>query len=188
MKKLFFVTSNQGKVREVKEKLMPLGYEVIQKNIGYPEIQTESLEHVAEFGVIQVRKTLDHPFILEDAGLFIDALHGFPGVYSSYVYHTIGLQGILTLLSEVDTAERTAVFRSVFAFATPSGEKHLFSGSCKGVISKVMKGNKGFGYDPIFIPNDEKKTFAEMQTEEKNQFSHRGKSLNKLVQFLNNQH
>ncbi len=184
MKKIFFITSNNGKVHEAIKKLHPLGYDIIQKNIGYPEIQTDSLEKVARFGVHHVQDLVDHPFILEDAGLFIDALHGFPGVYSSYVYHTIGLDGILSLLNERKHTHRSAVFRSVFAYADPNGDPWLFLGECKGIISNKKKGEKGFGYDPIFIPSSSERTFAEMDTEEKNGFSHRGKSLGKLVDFL----
>lgn len=184
MKKIFFITSNAGKMHEVVSKLRPLGYNIIQKNLGYPEIQTDSLEDVAGFGVKHIQKKITHPFILEDAGLFIDALNGFPGVYSSYVYHTIGLDGILSLLKDKLENNRSAVFRSVFAYAKPSGDPLLFVGECNGFISDMKRGKKGFGYDPIFIPSSLERTFAEMDTEEKNSFSHRGRSLEKLVHFL----
>ena len=183
MSTLYFITSNKGKVHETVEKFAPLGIRVEQKNLGYPEIQTDGLEDVAKYGVTHIQKQgINHPFILEDAGLFIDDLEGFPGVYSSYVYHTIGLDGILSLLDGV--SKRTAVFKSVFAYARPSGEPSLFIGLCKGEITMGKKGSKGFGYDPIFIPNGEDKTFAQMDTKEKNQFSHRGKSLEQLYEFL----
>lgn len=184
MKEIFFITSNDGKVHEAKNKLHPLGYRIIKKNLGYPEIQTDSLEEVARYGVQHVQKTIDHPFILEDAGLFIDALQGFPGVYSSYVYHTIGLDGVLSLLTDKKKRIRSAVFRSVFAYAKPEGDPLLFVGECNGMISTEKKGGKGFGYDPIFMPLSSDRTFAEMRAEEKNAFSHRGKSLEKLVHFL----
>jgi XTP/dITP diphosphohydrolase len=184
MKPLYFITSNKGKLHETKTELEPLGYSVIQKNIGYPEIQSEHLEDVARYGVEHLQQQLDHPFILEDAGLFIDALQGFPGVYSSYVYYTIGLDGILTLLKKSKDADRAALFKSVFAYGEPSGEMQLFIGTCQGHIAREKKGSKGFGYDPIFIPNNEQLTFAEMDTKKKNTYSHRGKSLIKLKKFL----
>lgn len=184
MKTLYFITSNMGKLHEAKTKLAPLGYKVIQKDLGYPEIQAETLQEVAHFGVKHIQKRLDHPFILEDAGLFIDKLHGFPGVYSSYVYFTIGLQGILSLLKGVPEKKRTAVFKSVFAYAAPQGEESLFTGQCLGQISMRLRGKKGFGYDPLFIPSSAQKTFAEMDTKEKNLYSHRGKSLEKLALYL----
>jgi XTP/dITP diphosphohydrolase len=185
MKTLYFITSNMGKVHEATEKLKPYGYKIIQKNCGYPEIQTETLEEVARFGITYLQNTsIDHSFILEDAGVFIDALHGFPGVYSSYVYHTISLNGILTLLEHVPEEKRCAQFKSVFAYGTPQGDMHVFIGTCKGKITLQQKGSKGFGYDPIFQPDGFTKTFAEMSTEQKNMVSHRAKSLEKLVEFL----
>ena len=188
MKTLYFITSNNGKVHEATEKLKPFDYNIIQKNYGYPEIQTETLEEVAQFGVKHFhQKNIDHPFILEDAGLFIDGLKGFPGVYSSYVYFTIGLDGILELMKNVIDEKRTAQFRSVFAYGTPQGDIQLFIGSCQGIITREKQGSKGFGYDPIFKPNSFDKTFAEIETNEKNRISHRAKSLEKLVTFLKNQ-
>ncbi|OYT29645.1 non-canonical purine NTP pyrophosphatase, RdgB/HAM1 family [Thermoplasmatales archaeon ex4572_165] len=184
MNTLYFITGNKGKVHEATEKFRPLGINIRQKNLGYPEIQTDTLEDVAAYGVTHIQKQgIDHGFILEDAGIFIDGLQGFPGVYSSYVYHTIGLQGILDLLA--NTLKCTAVFRSVFAYAEPKGDPHFFIGECLGKILKEEKGSQGFGYDPIFIPDGSDRTFAQMDTSEKNQFSHRGKSLEKLYNFLN---
>jgi len=183
MKTLYFITGNKGKIHEATEKFRPLGINIKQKNMGYPEIQTDKLEEVAAYGVNHIqRQGIDHPFILEDAGIFIDILHGFPGVYSAYVYHSIGLQGIIDLLANSDDC--SAVFRSVFAYAEPKGDAHFFIGECTGKIIKQEKGTQGFGYDPIFIPKGSDKTFAQMNTSEKNLFSHRGKSLEKLYNFL----
>jgi len=182
MKKIYFVTSNKGKLVEAQKKFSEIGIEVVQKNIGYPEIQADSLEDVAIFGVEHVLNRLNQPFILEDTGLFIDALAGFPGVYSAYVYQTIGLDGVLKLMNDI--TDRKAVFRSVFAYGAPGCKPQLFVGECKGVISTVKRGSNGFGYDPIFIPQNSSKTFAEMDISDKNSFSHRGKSLEKLIDFF----
>ena len=89
---------------------------------------------------------------------------------------------ILNLLKNVE--DRSAVFRSVYAYAEPKFEPMLFNGECTGIISSESRGTGGFGYDPIFIPTDESKTFAEMKIGEKNRISHRGKALDKLVEFL----
>jgi XTP/dITP diphosphohydrolase len=182
MKELFFITSNTGKVQEATEKLRPLGFSVMQKDLGYPEVQADSLEEVATWGVSNVQERFDSPFILEDAGLFIDDLQGFPGVYSKYVFFTIGLGGILKLLEGVE--KRGAVFRSVYAYSEPGKKPLLIIGECKGIISMRKQGTHGFGYDPIFIPDGAKKTFGDMSVEEKNQFSHRGKALEKLATVL----
>ena len=185
MKTIYFITGNNGKLEEAKKKFSTVDINVVQKDLGYPEIQAETLEDVAKFGVEHIQKRFENPFILEDAGLFIDALDGFPGVYSSYVFYTVGLKGILKLLDGIDEAKRVAQFRSVFAYGEPDQKPKLFIGECKGNISFEAKGAHGFGYDPIFIPEGEMRTFAQMETEEKNNFSHRGKSLDKLIDFFN---
>lgn len=182
MKTLYFITSNKGKFVEAKEKLRSLGFSVVQKDLGYPEIQAESLEDVALQGITYVRMGFNKPFMLEDAGLFIEALHGFPGVYSKYVFFTIGLPGILRLLSDV--RNRKAVFQSVYAYSEPRKKPIIVLGECKGIISMKEQGTHGFGYDPIFIPDGAQKTFGEMTIEEKNQFSHRAKALEKLINVL----
>ena len=96
MKTIYFITSNKGKALEAKKKFSEINIEVIQKNLGYPEIQADTLEEVAIFGVEDVKKRFDYPFILEDAGLFMMHLDGFPGVYSAYVFIQLDV-GILKL-------------------------------------------------------------------------------------------
>jgi XTP/dITP diphosphohydrolase len=107
-------------------------------------------------------------------------------VYSAYVFYKIGCSGILKLMNGLEDSNRKACFRSVIAFSEPDKNPLLFVGESYGTISKKYLGKHGFGYDPIFIPDDETKTFAQMETEEKNQFSHRGKSLEKLIDFFKN--
>jgi len=187
MKTIYFITSNKGKLSEAKRKLSDIGIEVVQRNLGYPEIQADTLEDVARFGVEHVQKRFNHTFILEDAGLFIDVLNGFPGVYSSYVFRTIGCKGILKLLEGHEANERKAVFRSVFAYKEPDENPVFFVGECHGKISTAESGDHGFGFDPIFIPVGDTKTFAQMDVGEKNCFSHRGKSLEKFIDFFKKQ-
>jgi len=182
MKTVYFVTSNKGKFLEAKEKLSAINIEVVQNNLGYPEPQADTLEEVARFGVEDVQKRFDKPFFLEDAGLFVDSLNGFPGVYSAYVFRTIGYTGILKLLGGID--ERKAVFRSVIAYKETNKNPMFFVGECRGTIVTKELGTHGFGFDPIFVPMGEKKTFAQMDINEKNRFSHRSKSLEKLIDFL----
>ncbi|UCF12760.1 MAG: XTP/dITP diphosphatase [Thermoplasmatales archaeon] len=182
MKTIYFITGNKGKFFEVKEKLKNLDITVVQKNLGYPEVQGVSLKEVAGYGVDHIKKRFPHPFIIEDAGLFVDALEGFPGVYSKYVFFTIGCKGILKLLE--DKKRRTAIFKSVYAYSESNKKPLFFIGECIGTIANKERGEGGFGYDPIFIPNVVTKTFAEMSTEEKNTFSHRGKALEEFIKFL----
>ncbi|RLF42435.1 MAG: non-canonical purine NTP pyrophosphatase, RdgB/HAM1 family [Thermoplasmata archaeon] len=184
MREIYFITGNKGKLLEAEKKLSDLDVRIIQKNIGYPEIQADTLEEVAEFGVQYLVDKVKDTFILEDAGLFIDALKGFPGVYSAYVYKTIGFNGILKLMEGI--RDRGAVFRSVYAYKEPDSPALFFIGECRGAIATKNRGSNGFGFDPIFIPSGSTRTFAEMSTEEKNSFSHRGKALEKLYDFLEN--
>ena len=184
MKKIYFITSNKAKLIEAQKKFSEINIEVVQKNIGYPEIQADTLEEVAFFGVEHVLKNFKGPFILEDAGLFIDKLKGFPGVYSAYVFNTVGCDGVLRLMKDFKLEDRRAVFRSVFAYGKSDCRPNLFFGECKGLISSVKRGNNGFGYDPIFIPQNSYKTFAEMNISEKNSYSHRGRSLERLIDFF----
>lgn len=154
--------------------------QVVQHDVGYPEIQADTLQKVVRFGLEWLGPRIDGPFMIEDAGLFVDGLGGFPGVYSSYAYQTIGNHGILRLLQDVD--ERDAVFRSVVGL--DHGEQHFFLGESRGSIATAMHGEHGFGYDPIFVPEGSSRTFAEMKTVEKNRYSHRGKALKKLSAYL----
>ena len=183
MTQLYFITGNKGKFHEAAEKLRPYGYTVVQNDIGYPEIQAESLTDVVTCAVSDIQKRVNHAFMIEDAGLFIEPLKGFPGVYSKYVFFTIGLSGILRLLRSEEN--RKAVFRSVYAYSKPGRKTLVVTGECIGTIAKQQRGGHGFGYDPIFIPRNEEKTFGEMSMEEKNQFSHRAKALEKLIAALN---
>ena len=182
MRTVYFITGNKGKVVEATRKLTPLGFRVVQKNLGYPEVQADSLEEVAQYGVEQVRERFDKPFMLEDAGVFIQALEGFPGVYSKYVFFTIGLPGILRLLDGVQN--RSAVFRSVYAYHEHGKKPLICTGECTGTIIHECRGTNGFGYDPLFVPKDATKTFAEMSVDEKNQYSHRAKALDMLIMEL----
>ena len=182
MKEVWFITGNKGKFSEAKAKCSTLDIKLVQKDLGYPEIQGDTLEEVIQYGIKYLQNRCSQPFIIEDAGLFINALQGFPGVYSKYVFFTIGLKGILQLLDGVEN--RTATFRSVYAYVEPTQQPTLFIGECQGHLSPTMKGSGGFGYDPLFIPNTETRTFAEMSVEEKNRYSHRGKALDNLIHFL----
>ena len=184
MKDLYFITSNKGKYKEVANKLIEADFKVIQKNLGYPEVQANSLEDVVNFGVSYILERFHKPFIIEDAGIFIKNLNDFPGVYSADVFYKIGCKGILKLLDGIKK-DRGACFKSVIAYVNSDKQIHVFAGECFGHIGFEEVGDNGFGYDPVFIPNGENKTFAEMTVDEKNRFSHRGNSLDKLLEFIN---
>ena len=109
-------------------------------------------------------------------------MKNFPGVYSRYVYDTIGLSGILRQMEGVEN--RAATFRCVLGLILDNGSKHKFVGECKGNLIHEMKGTGGFGYDPIFVPEGYDKTFSELSSEDKNKVSHRGSAMKKLIKFL----
>ena len=150
------------------------------------EIQSESPQEIAHKSVINAYKCAELPIFVEDAGLFIDELGGFPGPYAAYAYKTIHNSGILRLMQ--DTKNRHATFKSVIAYLDETlHEPHIFEGDAEGEITGTERktiDKAAFGFDPIFQPIGSRKTFAEMSIEEKNGFSHRAKALYKFVEWL----
>ncbi len=180
--KLYFVTNNKGKFLEASSILRRYNIELIQIDTEKLEIQSDDLRKIALRAAEYVFEKIRKPIIVEDAGLFIKALNGFPGPYSSYVFKTIGIHGILKLMNDVD--DRRAEFRSVVVLKHPIVGTRIFEGIVNGIISRIPKGSKGFGFDPIFIPNGCTKTFAEMDIEEKNKYSHRARAFRALGEWV----
>ncbi|WP_440763790.1 XTP/dITP diphosphatase [Natronorubrum sp. DTA7] len=166
-----FVTGNEGKVREAREYFDGLAA-VEQIQHDYTEIQSDSLEEIAIHGARETFAALesDEPVIVDDTGLFVDALGGFPGPYSAYVEDTVGVERLWRLAREEENLR--ARFRTVLVYADADGTA-TFEGSVAGTLV-APRGEGGFGYDPIFEYNDQ--TLAEMSTEEKNAISHRGRA------------
>jgi XTP/dITP diphosphohydrolase len=169
---LFFVSSNNHKYLEAKNILDTFGITLGFFKSNLEEIQSNSIKEIALKKARDAYSKYRKPVIIEDDGLFIDSLGGFPGPYSSYVFQTIGNDGILNLLKN----NRKAKFVSIITYCDKTILKS-FDAKLDGVISKSQKG-KGWGYDPIFIPNNLKKTFAEIDN--KNELSHRYKALKKF--------
>ena len=180
--KLYFVTTNQHKVEEARA---ILGAEVEQLDFDYPEIRALGTEEIAADGARLSFEKFGKPLFVEDAGLFVDKLDRFPGTYSAYVFKTLGCEGILKLLEGVEEAEgRGARFISTIAYLEADSEVRVFTGIVSGGISHEMRGSGGFGYDPIFVPEGQDQTFAELG-DEKNQISHRYLALKKFGDYLN---
>ena len=169
---LFFVSSNNYKYQEAKKILDSFGIKLGFFKSNLEEIQSNSIKEISSKKAIDAFSKCKKPLIIEDAGLFIDSLDGFPGPYSSYVFKTIGNKGILDLLKQ----KRKAKFVSVVTYCDKNILK-AFDSKLFGSISKFSKG-KGWGYDPIFIPKNYTKTFAELNN--KNELSHRYKALKKF--------
>ncbi len=169
---LFFASSNSNKFQEAKKILDGFGINLGFFKCELEEIQSNSLKEIAKNKAIQAFQKCKKPLIVEDDGLFIDSLNGFPGPYSSYVFKTIGNKGILKLLKQ----NRKAKFVSIISFYDKKNNES-FESKVNGIISKQVIG-LGWGYDPIFIPSKSKKTFAQLKN--KNELSHRFKALKKF--------
>ena len=198
---LRYVTTNAGKVREAREYIdcEPLEYD-------YTEIQSADIGTVAAHGAREAHAHADEPVLVDDAGLFVDSLDGFPGPYSSYVEDTLGIERVQRLTKDEET--HRAAFRCVLAYcdgeefdaspdpidrgdralAAAAGEDSgagppvkLFEGVVRGRIV-APRGEGGFGYDPIF--EHDGTTMAEMDTEAKNAISHRGRALAKFGEWF----
>jgi XTP/dITP diphosphohydrolase len=174
-----FVSTNPGKFREVEEILRSFGMPVSWDRRSLPEPQADSLEEVV-VGKIQGLPKDPRCLLLEDSGLFIDALGGFPGVYSAYAYRTLGLAGILRAL---DKQPRTATFRTVAAVRW-GRRVWTAPGAVRGSIAAAPRGSEGFGYDPIFVPSGERRTFAQMPPASKDRRSHRGRAVRAVIRRM----
>jgi len=186
---LYFITSNNHKFKEISRLFEEesLNYQLKQYDIETLEIQSESIQDVALAKLKSVKGKLRTSYFVEDAGFFVDnPLNGFPGVYSSYVMKTIGNEGILRLITDFNDSK--AHFKTVIAlYFKPYDQTYFFEGEVYGKVSKNVRGKGGFGFDPIFIPNEyPERTFGELTQVEKNKISHRGKAWKKLIDFIKN--
>ncbi|MEM3142689.1 MAG: XTP/dITP diphosphatase [Zestosphaera sp.] len=180
--KLFLVSRNEGKIREFRDLGLRECVDVVPLSLDKVEIQSDDLTSIALYSAVQASLYLREPFFVEDAGLYIKSLKGFPGPFSSYVYKTIGVEGILKLMSSV--SDRTAFFKSVIVLYYPQQGFKVFEGVVYGSISLEARGSGGFGFDPIFVPEGHHKTFAELDLETKNSLSHRGRAFRAMVSWL----
>jgi|BEDMetMinimDraft_2_1075160.scaffolds.fasta_scaffold00028_7 XTP/dITP diphosphohydrolase len=178
---IVLVTGSEGKAKEFVDLASDYGIPIRWVKYAKPEIQGERLEDIARFSAISMFQIIGSPLIVEDAGLFIEALNGFPGPYTSFVNRTIGIQGVLRLMSGIEN--RKAYFKSVICYVDEDST-HIFVGTVDGSISLEPKGENGFGFDPIFVPEKDKRTFAQMEPQLKNRISHRSRAFSKLASFL----
>ena len=189
-KVVFFATANINKFNEARTILGGYGIAVGMLKLKGDEIQSDSLTEIASKSVQNAYKSIRLPVFVEDAGLFIEALSGFPGPYAAYVYKTIHNSGILKLMK--DTENRKATFQSVIAYSDDQNTDNpiCFSGESKGAITDVERraeGKSGFGFDPIFQPVGSDRAFAEMTITEKNQYSHRADAIRKFAEWYKTQ-
>jgi len=177
---LYFITSNEHKFAEAESVLKDCGINICHIRLRYDEARGEKCEEIAKKSAEMCFKRFKTPLFVEDAGLFIPSLNGFPGTYSAWVFKTLGKEGILKLLRGVK--DRRAKFISAIAYVDKSGVS-VFTGVSEGRITDKIHGKSGFGYDPIFVPNGWKKTYGESD-EAKIATSHRMKSLVKFAKWF----
>ncbi len=188
--KLVIASQNPHKIEELEQILRHLGIEVLSTK-DFPELEEvvedqPTLQGNALKKAHYVAGQTGLPALSDDTGLEVDALNGEPGVYSArYAGKRASYQdNVNKLLNELDgETNRKAQFRTVVALVH-SDEEYVFEGICEGEILTEEKGDKGFGYDPVFKPEGFDKTFAELDAGIKNDISHRGKAVQKFVSFL----
>ncbi len=174
-----FVSTNPGKFREVRELLAPFGVRTRWRRRVLPEPQAETLEAVVLAKLAAVRDISGY-VLVEDSGLFIPSLKGFPGVYSAHFLKAWKFGPILELLEH---RGRRAYFRTV-AGLQRGNRRWTSLGEVRGHIAEHPRGRRGFGYDPIFIPEGETRTFGEISAEEKNENSHRARAVRQVGELL----
>lgn len=189
-KKLILSTGNLDKIREIKYILKDLPIDIISKeDIGLGDLEVEENGNTLEENAIIKAKALAEVtngiIMADDTGLFVDALKGAPGIHSAryggeehnYVRNN---ERLMEELKNIPIDKRTAYFETVIAIILEDKSIKTLSGRCNGSIAIESMGSDGFGYDPLFIPEGYRETFAELGEEVKNEIGHRGKALNKL--------
>ncbi len=178
-------TANPHKVEEMRRVLVPLGIDVLERPDGVPDV--EETESTLEGNALVKARALCHATgvasVSDDTGLFIDALDGRPGVWSARyagenATYADNVDKALRELHDVPDDQRRARFSSVIAAAFPDGSSWWVEGTLKGTITRTPRGENGFGYDPIFVPDGQGgRTLAELSLDEKSDISHRGRAL-----------
>lgn len=190
MMKLVIASNNKGKIREYKQLLEPLGYEVLSQSEAGVNIEVEETGTTfAENSALKARaiyRLLGCAVLADDSGLAVDALNGEPGVYSAR-YGGLATDSerselVLKKMENVPEDKRTARFVCTIHFIKENGEEIAVEGEVRGKIGYEPLGDNGFGYDPIFMYGD--KSFAQVSAEVKNSVSHRADALNKLMEKL----
>jgi len=174
-----FVSTNPGKFREAREALRPYGVRLRWARRTLTEPQSDDLAEVARAKAAAVRGFRGY-VLVEDSGLFVPSLHGFPGVYSAHFLRIWGFPPLLELLRH---RPRAAVFRCV-AVLRRGRTSRTFVGEVEGSIARRPSGRHGFGYDPVFVPRGYPTTFAELSLSTKNAISHRARAMAKVGEFL----
>lgn len=194
---IVLATHNAGKIREFKSALAPLGYDVVSvhdllPDIAEPEETGTTFAENARLKAHYYMKATGKPCLADDSGIIADALKGRPGVYSARYAgpecdDEKNNQKLVAELSAFPPEQRTAYYACVLALAWPDGRELTAEGTCPGLIRDFYAGDGGFGYDPLFYLPQFGKTMAEISLAEKNQISHRGQALKKLLELMDHE-
>jgi XTP/dITP diphosphohydrolase len=179
---ILFITGNRMKAAEVRDILAGFGIAVEQRSLDIEEIQEKDAEPVAREKARHAFGMVGKPLIVEDTGLYIKAMNGYPGTLIKHFFGSIGPQGIVDFLEGKD---RSAEAVTVFAYCDPEGRVRTFRGSVSGRISERVTKGYDFAWDTIFIPEGHDRTYAEMGTPEKNGISQRRLALEKFAEWMN---
>jgi len=187
---LVFASNNLNKIKEIQSILNGSIQLLSLEDIGCHEEIPETADTIEGNAILKanyVTKKYGYDCFADDTGLEVNALNGEPGVYSArYAGEQRNADDNMNKLLDAlaDKSDRTAQFKTVIALNT-KGEQHLFTGIAKGEITFNKSGNHGFGYDPIFLPENYRETFAELSSEIKNKISHRAQATQQLIDYLN---
>jgi XTP/dITP diphosphohydrolase len=176
--KVWFATSNPHKFEEARLALRPFRLVLRRLPDKGTEVQSDDLEEIARRAALEVYGRAKRPLFVEDTGLFVRALNGFPGPYAAYVDRTVGPGSLLALLQ--GRTSREAEFVSVIALCQSPSDVELFTGKLKGTVSTAARGAGGFGFDPVFVPRGGTRTLSEMTLAQKVAISHRSAALKAL--------
>ena len=190
--RLVAATHNNGKVRELKDLFEPVGMEVVSAiDLDLPEPE-ETEQTFSGNALIKARAACEAtgaPALSDDSGLEVTALGGMPGVHTAIWAGEprdfyVAMEKVETLLKEIEATDRSARFVSTLAVVWPDGHEEVFEGEVHGQLVWPPRGQKGFGYDPIFIPDGHELTFAEMDPAIKHAMSHRAHAFRLLVEDI----
>lgn len=191
---IVLATQNPGKVAEIRALLSDLDVQLLTADDldAVPNVVEDAptLQGNARKKAMAFHRQTGYPALADDTGLEVEALEGAPGVHTARYAgpNATPTDNNVQLLQElIDKESRRARFRTVVAFVDADGEVHTFEGICEGRIASAPRGQGGFGYDPVFTPEGETRTFAEMSPDEKNAISHRKKALHRFVAYLQEQ-
>lgn len=182
--KITYVTGNWAKIDSARQILEPLGFEIDNVKLDTVEIQADDVEEVAKYSAKWASEKLKCNVLKNDSGLFVEALNGFPGVYTHYADDTIGEDGLLKLLDGVEN--RKAYFKEALAYQEYGKEPVVFVGITKGTIAKEKSGTYGWSWDFVFIPEGETKTLGCFPDEERWKFWSL-ENYEKLAEYLKKQ-